>query len=226
MTYIKKLQLQDNHNIRLSDSTEGKETQRGTSTLGWRHGGCLLQNQISGCVLKITPERHHHQLTWFCSIYLRLTDLFYISHVYRPSQTSFLSQETSGNTVGLLTSSATLVRAFCMPTWYCLWKYLLWDMSNWRSKPLLHLQPHYMYITALQQLQRAAAFVTTSHSISAHRTPGHRSASRLLPWKIHWGTQFLNVLHIWSPSGKEVQISTNNKVLDKISEVEVSRSFK
>lgn len=25
MTYIKKLQLQDNHNIRLKDSTEGKE---------------------------------------------------------------------------------------------------------------------------------------------------------------------------------------------------------
>lgn len=25
MTYIKKLQLQDNHNIRLTDSTEGKE---------------------------------------------------------------------------------------------------------------------------------------------------------------------------------------------------------
>lgn len=26
MTYIKKLQLQDNHNIRLKDSTEGKES--------------------------------------------------------------------------------------------------------------------------------------------------------------------------------------------------------
>lgn len=34
MTYIKKLQLQDNHNIRLSDSTEGKETQHDTINSG------------------------------------------------------------------------------------------------------------------------------------------------------------------------------------------------
>lgn len=61
------------------------------STLGWRRAGCLLQNQISGCVLKIIPERHHRYLKGFCCIYLHLTDLFYIAHVYRPSQTSLLS---------------------------------------------------------------------------------------------------------------------------------------
>lgn len=33
MTYVRKLQLQDHHNIRLKDSTEGKETQGDILTL-------------------------------------------------------------------------------------------------------------------------------------------------------------------------------------------------
>lgn len=42
MTYIKKLQLQDNHNIRLSDSTEGKETQHDTINSGLEACGVFV----------------------------------------------------------------------------------------------------------------------------------------------------------------------------------------
>lgn len=48
MTYIKKLQLQDNHNIRLSDSTEGKETQHDTINSGleaWGGVCCKIKSQ-------------------------------------------------------------------------------------------------------------------------------------------------------------------------------------
>lgn len=191
MTYVRKLQLQDHHNIRLKDSTEGKEAQSDILTL------CCSQTQ------KSYP-------TWTQCWEVKVLYLIsvIIHHHLSP-------QGTSVNTAGLRSSSAPLERAFTVPTWCCLWIYLQLHLSSLKSKSLLRLPPRCASTAAPPQSQTHAASATMSRSISAQRRQGYLSAYRLSPRKTSWGTKSLNVLPIWSPSGRGIPVTPTNKAVAK-----------
>lgn len=116
------------------------------------------------------------------------------------------------NTVGQQSSSAPSGRAFSMPTWCCLWIYLLLDTTSWKSNLL---KPPCTYTPVPPPLQITAASVTTSRSSSLQSRLGHHSACKLSPNTMSWGTRFLNAPPFLSPSGRQIQISPSMVVADR-----------
>lgn len=198
MTFIKKLQLQDNRNIQFKDSTEGKEP--------------CIQLSIFYSVNSSLPPWHPHAL--YCVL---------IAFNSLDCSVLAFSQETSGNTAGLQSSSAPLERAFTVPMWSCQWIYLQLDMRCWKSRPQSPLPPDCTCTTAPPRSQRAVASSTMSRSTSAQRVQGLHSACRWSLRKMSLVTDIFGVPPIWSHSGREC--SPAREAVDKISVLRQVHSF-